>query len=81
MYDGGKTQELSYNFSQEYRKTLPLIKYVYDICDQRNSSKYKELMKNKIKRQSDVKYLTEKEIEGITKELDLDNEKNNLHFI
>lgn len=28
-------------------------------------------MKNKIKRQSDVKYLTEKEIEGITKELDL----------
>ena len=33
VYDGGKTKELSCNFAQEYRKTLSLVKSVYDLAE------------------------------------------------
>lgn len=33
VYDGGKSQELSFKFAEEYRKTLSIIKSIYDLVD------------------------------------------------
>lgn len=33
-YDGGKSKELSFKFAEEYRKTLGIIKSVYDLVDE-----------------------------------------------
>jgi hypothetical protein len=49
----------------------PLVQKFYKLLEQKNSTEYSVLLKNKIKRQSDVKYLSKKEIDGVIKELDL----------
>lgn len=49
----------------------PLVQKFYKLLEQKNSKEYSALLKNKIKRQSDVKYLSKKEIDGVVKELDL----------
>ncbi|HEX8017735.1 MAG TPA: hypothetical protein VF465_21085 [Flavobacterium sp.] len=49
----------------------PFVKKFHKLLEQKNSKEYSEILKNKIKRQSDVKYLSEKEIDVVVKELDL----------
>lgn len=33
LYDNGKSQELSFKFAEDYRKTLSIIKSIYDLVD------------------------------------------------
>jgi len=49
----------------------PFVQKFYKLLEQKNSKEYSKILKNKIKRQSDVKYLSEKEIDVVVKELDL----------
>lgn len=48
-----------------------LVNNFYKILEQRNTEEYTLMLKNKIKRQADVKYSSKKEIEILIKELDL----------
>lgn len=61
--------------AQDFSKTKinldPFVQKFYKLLDEKKSQEYSILLKNKIKRQSDVKYLSQKEIDDVLKELDL----------